>query len=894
LQVTHRVLDTGWKVREVPREGASPTTRLDWLPALVPGHIHLDLERTGVIPDPFHRMHERDVAWVDECDWVYETAFDVAEPPAHAYLRFNGLDTIAEIELNDELLGRSENMFIPHEFAVGGKLRMGSNSLRVTFRSALHVGYERQKAWDAAGNDTTKFHWFNWGPRSFVRKAQYMYGWDWGPELVSCGIWRPVELITVPTARLLDWKYDVEFTSGNKAVVMFEAEIERSPDALRTPLSLNVDFQWVSGLWDQSLEGLPEPVSVDVPTGEKHVRAQAVVTIDNPRRWWPRMEKRPYEAVDTALYGVAISLSAGDTTVSTREAQIGLRKVELIQEADPDGKGRGFKFRVNGEDVFMKGANWIPADSFPARLQHDTFPPDNAAGHVDAEGNSYSPPFRYEDEYRDRVASLVRAAASAGFNMLRIWGGGLYESEHFYELCDELGILVWQDFPYACAYYPDTGEYADEAAREARAAIRRIRNHPCLALWCGNNENLTMFQGNWSGERPPRYLGENIYDKILPGVLKEEDPKTSYIPSSPQGGEDANSQDFGDRHNWDVWHGVGDWVHYAKDRSRFCSEFGFASSCGMETWDTCLAPADKWPQSPALRWHDKTRKGYETYFKLFTIHYPLPQTLEDLVYYSQINQAEALKFGIEHYRRLKGRCWGTLFWQINDCWPVQSWAVVDYLAVPKAAYYASRRFFSTVLISLFKVGDEVEAHLVSDLLIPIEGTATVTIETFDGEVLAKQEFAASVEANGVSLIGKIDLSGAKGKERESYVYASFKSQADGYTVGAHDGPEEFVSGWELAADNLLFLAEPKDLQVADPGVSFEVREEGSQCVISLQAKRLAPYVWIEIEQDAGTDRIQLSDNFFHLRPGETKYVQLARASGVRPSDVAGRIKIRTL
>lgn len=878
-QTAHILITSGWRVRELPREGASPTTELHWLPARIPGQIHLDLARAGVIPDPFYRMYERDVAWVDETDWLYETSFTLADPmPEHAYLRFDGLDTLAEITLNGELLGKTENMFIPHEFLVTGKLRPGENTLQVALRSALRVGRERQKAWDDAGNATMKFQWFHWGPRAFVRKAQYMYGWDWGPELVSAGIWRPVELVVVPVARILDWKYDVTF-QGESATVAFQAEIERAPAAENRPLAFQVDFRWVGDRGNRTSEGLPEPHSVAIPAGA--TSAQITVEIQNPRRWWPRLTVRPGELAQSALYGIELSVRDGDTVVAKREAKIGLRTIELIQDMDPDGKGQGFKFRVNGQDTFMKGANWIPADSFPARLRHEAFPEPNGDRYIDFEGKPYTDLFRYESEYENRVDGLVQMAADSGFNMLRVWGGGLYESEHFYDLCDELGLLVWQDFPYACSYYPDTGEYAKEAHEEAVVAVRRIRNHASLVLWCGNNENLTMYESNWTGNRPPRYLGEHIYDEVLPAVLRVEDPKTPYIPSSPFGGKDANSPDFGDRHNWDVWHGVGDWVHYAQDRSRFCSEFGFASSCGLAAWNACLAPADKWPQSPAVQWHDKTRKGYETYFGLFTLHHVVPQTLEDLVYYTQINQAEALKYGVEHYRRNKGRCWGTLYWQINDCWPVQSWSVIDYLGVPKAAYFASRRFYAPVLLTLFKVQDEnvAQVHLVSDLLTGIDGIVTVAIESFDGTLLAKEEFTGSVGANGVGLIGQVDLSPAKGREAETYVYASFKAKA------ANQPPD---------TEAFLFLSEPKALRLTNPGVSFTVREEGRGCVIRLQAVRFAPYVWIEIEQTDRADIVQLSDNFFHLRANETREVWLSRIGGVRLSDVLGRIRLRTL
>ncbi len=291
--------------------------------------------------------------------------------------------------------------------------------------------------------------------------------------------------------------------------------------------------------------------------------------------------------------------------------------------------------------------------------------------------------------------------------MLRIWGGGLYETEEFYDLCDELGILVWQDFGFACSMYPDDKEWFVEQVRaEATAAVRRIRNHPCLALWCGGNENLELFQGRWDGKtQATKFFGDKLIHETLPAVLEAEDPKTPYWPNSPYGGDNATSEDYGDSHYWNVWHSKlpgsnGDWPNYLLSTSRFSSEFGFAAPCGYASWDKAASPDDRWPRSPVARWHDKTRKGYETYLNFIAMHYPAPQTFDDLIYYGQANQADALKCGIEHWRRLKGRCWGTLFWQFNDCWPVQSWSVIDSEGDPKAAYYASKRFYAPVLLSL--------------------------------------------------------------------------------------------------------------------------------------------------------------------------------------------------
>ncbi len=847
MQTTTQTIETGWRVREVGATHVPGHNQLPWLPAQVPGHVHLDLLRSGVIPDPFRRIHERDVQWVDESDWVYETEFTVSDPPpANAYLKFHGLDTLAEIVLNGEELGRTENMLIPHEFPVGGKLKAGENTLTITFRSALRVGRERQAAWNEGGNPTVPYHWDNWAERAFVRKAQYTSGWDWGPVLRSCGIWQKVELITVPVARIGDWKYDYEFTGEDTVRVTVTAEIERT-DA-DTPLAVKVYLRQTEA-----------EAQVDVPTGIGTHSVRVALPEVTIKRWQPSgisQSKNPL----SSLYTLDLAVGTSETITTQyldyasdwKMVGIGFRTVELMQEPDADGKGTGFKFRVNGIDIFAKGANWIPNDSFPARI---TYPP--------------------VSRKNSALFQRIWQAKEAGFNMLRVWGGGLYESEEFYKICDELGILVWQDFAYGCSYYPDTGEYAEQAKIEATAAVRRIRNHPSLALWCGNNENQMMYQGNWTGTRPPRLLGEHLYDTILPDVVAAEDPKTPYWPGSPFGGDNVNSPDIGDCHNWDVWHGRGDWVHYTENDARFCSEFGFGSSCSLAAWDSCLDVADKHPWSPAVRWHDKTRKGYETFQNLVAIHYPRAQTLEDWVYFSQLNQAEAMKYGVEHYRRRKGRCWGTLIWQLNDCWPVQSWALIDSVGEPKASYFASKKFYAPVLLSLVHSEETVEAHLVNDLLTPLQGHITLTIATYDGEALSVQTKAVSVDANAATGAATFDLTEAIGFEREAYIYAQFLAEDE-----------------TLIADNYLLLAEPKDLALPTPGLSVTVAQGKSRFEITLTAQRFAPYVWLRLSDNAP---LNLNDNFFHLRPGETRTLTVTKSESVRTAEeLRGKLVVRTL
>jgi len=865
LKTTRTTINHGWTVRLLAEEkagahsalGGSDKLLVPPLPANVPGHLHDDLMRAGVIQDPFYRFGEIGAAWVDECDWAYETTFQVTDPASqHACLVFHGLDTVAEISLNDSPLGQTDNMFVPHEFPVGGKLRVGDNTLRVVFRSAMRVGRARAQEWREANpqlpsNAMTE--------RAVLRKAQYMYGWDWGPRVVSCGIWQPVELLSLPVARILDWRHEVQFSPDAPARLHIQAFVERSPEAEDAPLTLAASLPGVGNTEDGFSDPGVEPASAPVPTGEGRLRVDLTLNIEDPRLWQPAGRGDPHPDSLPTLYQIELSLAA-DEPVDTRRAHIGLRTIELIREPDPDGKGESFKFRVNGHDIFAKGANWIPADSLPSRLPHDS-----------------------EEVHNTRVRDLLVAARDAGMNMLRVWGGGLYESEHFYHLCDQLGILVWQDFPYACAYYQEDDAFVQASRTEAIAAVRRLRNHPSLALWCGNNENHWFFGMWWRRTgADPRPFDHKIYEHMLPEVVAEEDPARPYWPSSPFGGDDPNSPDFGDMHCWDVWHGRGDWIHYAEHRPRFSSEFGFSASCGPAAWDMCLADQDRSPRSLVVKWHDKTAKGYDRYLGYTTLHFPDPETLDDLIYYTQLNQLEALKFGIESWRRTMGRCWGTLFWQLQDCWPVQSWAVIDYALEPKAAYYAARRFYAPVLLSLARRGDVVEAHLVNDLLTQVEGDVKLALITAGGEVLAEEKLSAAVGPNSAAKVGDLTLAAAQGRETEVFVTGEF--------APTQDLPAQGLS-------NTLFLAEPKDLDLPDPGLAVEVADaDDHHFAVTLSAKSLAPYLWLRLDGEPEPSPLTLwEDNFFHLHPGETRTIKLRKSPTLdTPEAVRTRLTIRRL
>lgn len=695
------LLNSGWRLRQAtsgPGYHRPQLCPVDGIPATVPGNVHLDLVAAGMISDPFARRYEAGVQWVDEADWTYECEFSW-EPRGsddRRVLRFGGLDTVCQIFLNGNLIGESDNMFVPLELDVTDTLVMGANTLRIEFKSAVHTGDERRRAWFDLHGLPQNFVMFD--ERAFVRKAGYMSGWDWGPRLVGAGIWQDVHLLEF-TNRIEDVAFTIQPQGNGRFVVRCEVETT-VPEGAMFELNLGSNETKIisSEIGNQSAEWLLEG-----------------------GLWWPRGMGQQ------VLHSLAVQLESGDT----QNRKFGLRSIEFKREAD--AVGESFEFFVNGKPVWARGANWIPNDSFPGRIS--------------------------DTEIHDQIARF----AELNMNMLRVWGGGLYESEAFYDACDELGVLVWQDFPYACMYYPDDKPWQESARNEAEHHIKRLRHRASLALWCGNNENLVMFHTRWGGPGiiPDTYFGQHIYDEVLPNAVNRLDPGRSYIASSPIGmspdesipiGPERNAGMglYGDSHYWDVWHGRGDWVHYRDSTTRFSSEFGFASSCSLAGWQKCLGEKDWQPfPLPVHHHHNKTGKPWETFLGYVTLHYPRPETLEDWTYYSQLNQRDAMRFGVEFFRRNE-ICRGSLIWQANDCWPVQSWALQDYARMLKPAGFEMARAYADVMISIDYVAGESEAHfwVVNDSLEALETTLEIElISTLDGSVLDRTQREMKLAAN---------------------------------------------------------------------------------------------------------------------------------------------------
>jgi beta-mannosidase len=865
FQTTTTLLDTGWELAERVPAGKDLLFlnggERNWVPATVPGHVHPDLVKAGIIGDPFFRMQERAAAWIDETNWTYRTTFDAPkeriEGNGKQFLVFHGLDTVCRIYLNGDLIGATENFFIEHRFDVTKSLQAGENTLRLEFDAPLALGLERQKAYLGDGtSDKGKPTYFNFGPRAFVRKSSYMYGWDWGPELISCGIWGKVEWLTVPEAEIIDWKLDYQFVDGSYDTVNMQVAItvqKYTDEAVTAGAAL---YAPGDNTPSEEISGPAGEYVVNLSIANQKVERWEINGVGKQRRYYFILKVTQGDPEDPDV-------------LDSRGNSIGFKTCELIQEPDADGKGAGMIFRVNGIDTYMKGANWIPDSTYPGNIT--------------------------DSQLRERLTQC----RDAGFNMLRVWGGGYFESETFYALCDEMGILVWQDFPFACSMYPDDLDWFCESVKaEATLGIKRIRHRVSLAMWCGGNENLELHQGRWSGSAQAKnFYGDKIIHEILPEVLRECDPTTIYLPNSPYGGENCASEDIGDSHYWNVWHSKyegsnGDWKNYALSQCRFSSEFGFSGPAGMNAWESCTLPEDREVRSPVSVWHDKTRKGHETYLDYIEMHFPQLATFEDMVYYGQCNQAEAFKFGVEHWRRLKGRCWGTLIWQVNDCWPTHSWALIDGIGEEKLSYFAAKRFYAPLLLSLSPgpafvptasgypadnpARRELEANinnpsatLVNDTQAEFVGIVTINLRDFAGKVLETLTEPATIAPNGV---WKSQKTLTVTERTDAFVHAVFTGE---------DGT--------LLAENTQFLAEPKDLALPKSkiNVSFSEISEDS---ITLTSQSLAAFVWARFTGE----KVTLSDNGFHLLPGETKTVMVKNIKNGDLSSIADKLEIRSL
>ena len=788
-----------------------PGTDFGLVPAQVPGSVYHDLLSAGRIPDPFFRDNENEALKLMEHDFLYARGFtaDAALLACEAVLlRCEGLDTLAEISLNGAAVGRADNMHRIWEYDVKALLREGENRIEIRFSSPTKYIREAYAENPADGSSDAMVGF------PLLRKAHCMFGWDWGPRLPDAGIWRDISLIGVDTARIRDVLVLQEHEEG-RVTLRVQTHVARV-SAGETAVS----------------------VAVTGPDGRVFTGAgeDCEIVIDAPQLWWPAgFGEQP-------LYTVSVGLSAGGAALDGWSRRIGLRTMTVSRRRDDWGES--FSHCVNGVDVFAMGADYIPEDNLLPRM--------NPA----------------------RTRRLLEDARAANMNCIRVWGGGFYPDDWFYDICDELGLLVWQDFMFACAVYNLTDAFEENICAEFRDNIRRLRHHPSLALWCGNNEmEQFVAVGEWVGSK--RQVADYIkmYEYLLPKVLKTEDPQAFYWPASPSSGgsfDEPQDPDRGDVHYWDVWHGLKPFTDYRNYLFRYVSEFGFQSFPCMETIESFTLPEDRNVFSYVMEKHQRNASANGRIVAYLSQMYLYPHDLDLLVYASQLLQAQAMQYGVEHWRRHRGRCMGAVIWQLNDCWPVASWASIDYYGRWKALHYYAKRFFAPVLISCHEEGvlsqdtnvnaepfalkKSARLNVSNETRQDFRGTAEWSLRRSDASVIAEGAFPVSVPALSACWLPEQDFS-------DQDTYGCY------FAYALYD-----EAGRQVGEGSVLFCA-PKHFRFADPRLT--VRLEGDELVV-----RAAAYAR-SVELRCGAD-VVLEDNFFDMNGGERR-IRVLRGTPKEPT-----------
>lgn len=789
-----------------------PGSSFPRIPATVPGSVYHDLLTAGQIPDPFYRDNENEALKIMDHDFVYSRSFSVPAGLLRndaVVLRCEGLDTLAEIAVNGTPVGTAQNMHRIYEFDVKGVLKAGENQITVKFSSPTRF-IKAAYAQSRADGSSDAMVGF-----PLLRKAHCMFGWDWGPRLPDAGIWRDISILGISTARIRDVYVRQHHQEGS------------------VTLEVDTHVTKITGT-------APVAVKVTAPDGSVFTAQgeHAVIEIENPQLWWPN------GLGEQTLYTVEVTL--GDDLDSWRR-NLGLRTLTVTRRKDQWGET--FCHCVNGVDVFAMGADYIPEDNLLPRVNPE------------------------------RTRRLLEDAKAANMNCIRVWGGGYYPADDFYDSCDRLGLLVWQDFMFACAVYNLTEEFEENIKAEFVDNIRRLRHHPSLALWCGNNE-MEQFVACDEWVSAPRQKADYIkmYEYIIPKILKEEDPQTFYWPASPSSGgsfDAPQDPNRGDVHYWDVWHGLKPFTDYRNYLFRYVSEFGFQSFPCMETIESFTAPEDRNVFSYVMEKHQRNASANGRIVSYLSQMYLYPGSLSELVYASQLLQAQAMQYGVEHWRRNRNeeRCMGAVVWQLNDCWPVASWASIDYFGRWKALHYYEKRFFAPVLISCHEEGilsqntnvnaepfdlkKTAQLNVSNETRRPFTGKALWSLRRPDASVIQSGSFDVEVSPMSAQWLPKQDFSG----EATYDCYYSYQLLDD-------------VGG--LVGEGSVLFCAPKHFHFADP--QLEAWVEGDEIVVSAKAYARS------VELMAGADTL-LSDNYFDMDAG-TKRVKILR--GEIPQAVAAR------
>jgi len=810
-----------WKVSRKD----SPDTSIA---AVVPGTIHEDMLNSGQLDDPFYRDNEFNIRWIGEKSWVYSSQFDLDKDvlaSENVILRCMGLDTFAAISINGQLLGTTDNMYRTWEFDIRDIARQGTNSIEIVFDSVLPY-IEKRGPENKANTIHPLLHLYR--NRGYVRKMPSNFNWDWGPEMITCGIWRDIEILSWDAAKL-----DDVYVSQNHHGDSVDLDCRISLDA-------------------ECSKKLSTRVTVSFEGNELHSSAVAFdddkvsvrQTIDDPHLWWPAGMGRQN------LYDVNVALMDGSGEVlDTRKMKIGLRTLELRKEKDQWGESFGFV--ANGVPFFAKGSDWIPADAIYTR--------------ADAR------------DYR----RLLSDAKSANMNMIRVWGGGIYEHDYFYEICDELGLCVWQDFMFACSSYPiDESEFMESVLAELSDNIKRIRHHACVALWCGNNELTFFWVGNDGWPQIPVDLYKEVFVERFSTLVAEKDPdrQDSYWPSSPTSSLNqqypyVDEQTSGNAHIWSVWHGKEPFEFYRTCMHRFCSEFGFQSFPHPKTIEKFTLPEERNITSRVMELHQRSGAGNSTIMEYMLRWFRMPSGFENTIWLSQIQQGLAIKYAVEHWRRNMERCRGALYWQLNDCWPVASWASIDYYGRWKALHYMAKKFYSPLLLSVLEDCDNhtMQLHVSSDLQEDNKGVIEWKACNADGEELESGRIHVDIQAGQNIQCAPLDF--AQHANADSFMFFA----------------RLLVDDKEVS-DNFASFVRPKHIELHRPIIDCDVTEVPDGYLVKLKSDKPALWVWLEVEGDD----LPISDNYFCMTSGMEKTLKVCPGSITGKDELVGRIRINSI
>ncbi len=829
-------LDAGWQFRLAPGDANAKghPQAAQWLPATVPGSAQTDLLARHLIPDPFVGENEAKVQWVGLSDWQYRTNFNVDAATlrrAHVELVFDGLDTFADVYLNDRKVISADNMFRRWSAPVKPLLHTGTNTLEVRLYSPierilpwlLKQPYALPGEFDSAFGDEPNGKQTS----NYVRKAAYQYGWDWGPRIVTVGIWQPVHLDSWDALRIADFHIAQQHVDADAAQLQAQVQIEAA-----RATQAHVTLRWRAP--DGSTQSLQR--DADLHSGANPIAIP--IRVAQPQRWWPI----GYGAQN--LYEFHVDVALNGATEASAQRETGLRSIELRRQKDRWGKG--FAFVVNGVPVFAKGANLIPPDSFPTRVTSA------------------------------RWRQLLQSARDANMNMLRVWGGGYYLPDEFYAQADKLGILVWQDFMFGGAIPPPDAAFRDNVKQEAIEQVTRLRDHPSIVLWCGNNEVETGWE-SWddrkafkktisAAERERIEAGmRGLFDRTLRDVVSKYSPDVPYWPSTPSSDYDsgANLLDDGDYHYWNVWSGDALPVSaYLDVTPRFQSEYGLQSLPALATIESFATPQELSIDSPAMIAHQKYDRGHENQRLLLYVRreFGQPKDFDSLIYLSQVMQAEGIELAAEHLRASRPRSMGSLYWQLNDVWPGITWSSIDYYGRWKALQYHARRFYAPLLIAALRNHGTTTVSLVSDHTTPVQAHWRMRVMDFVGHVLNRQQADVTLPPLSSTQVGEFsDAQLLRGADPRK-TFAVF----------------EWLDGDNVISRNLVFFDAAKQLALPSPRIYAQLQPANDGYSLTLASDALAREVWISF----GDADAKVSDNAFDLLPGERIAVTVRSSAGI--------------